>query len=432
MKDVYVDDLLTDDTAGSTVTIKGWVYRIREQKNLVFIVLRDHTDQIQCVVHKDSVDDDTWELANDLYQESAVTITGELEEDERAPTGYEISVDNLDGEPGEPFPIQEHQSKEFLNDNRHLWLRSQDMTDTMKIRHAVFQAIRSYFNDEGFYEFHSPMFQSTQAEGGSELFEVPYFDDTMYLSQTWQLPAEAGVTSLEKIYTIAPSFRAEKSKTSRHLTEYWHAEMEVAWNTFDDIKDYGESLIKHVVEHVTSEHEDELERLGRDPGELQATITEDFPRMTYTEALDVLEDECDIDVRWGEDLGRHEEGVLTQLYQTPIIVTNYPKEAKAFYMKEVPDNPEAVQGCDFLAPEGYGEIIGGSQREADIDEIKRRLRDDGEDPDDYDYYLDTRRYGSVPHGGFGLGVERLIAWVCGLDTVRDAIPFPRTVNRTHP
>lgn len=432
MKDVFVEDILDDDSTGSTVTLHGWVYRIRTQKNLVFIEVRDSTDQVQCVVHKDSVDNDTWELANDLYQESAITVTGELEEDERAPTGYEVQIDDLDGEPGEPFPIQEHQSKEFLNDNRHLWLRSQKMTDVMKIRHTVFQAIRSYFNDEGFYEFHSPMFQSTQAEGGSDLFEVDYFDDTMYLSQTWQLPAEAGVSSLEKIYTIAPSFRAEKSKTSRHLTEYWHAEMEVAWNTFEDIQDYGEALLKHVLQTVIDQNQDELERLGRDIEDLRPTLDQSFERITYTEALDILEEKCDIDVRWGEDLGRHEEGALTQLYDTPIIVTNYPKEAKAFYMKEVPDNPDAVQGCDFLAPEGYGEIIGGSQREADMDEIKRRLRDEDEDPDDYDYYLDTRRYGSVPHGGFGLGVERLIAWTCGLDTVRDTIPFPRTVNRTHP
>jgi asparaginyl-tRNA synthetase len=432
MKDVFIEDLLSDDAAGDEQTIQGWVYRIRDQKNMVFIVLRDHTDQLQCVVHKDNVDDDTWELATNLYQESAVTITGELEADERAPTGYEIQVTDLDGKPGEPFPIQEHQSKEFLNDNRHLWLRSQEMTDTMKIRHTVFQAIRSYFNDDGFYEFHSPMFQSTQAEGGSELFEVDYFDQTMYLSQTWQLPAEAGVSSLEKIYTIAPSFRAEKSKTSRHLTEYWHAEMEIAWNTFEDIQDHGEALLKHVTEVVTDKHEDELERLGRDPDDLKATLTDDFPRMTYTDALEELREHCDIDVDWGDDLGRHEESALTKRYDTPIIVTNYPKDAKAFYMKEVPHNPDAVQGCDFLAPEGYGEIIGGSQREENIDEIKRRLRDEGEDPEDYDYYLDTRRYGSIPHGGFGLGVERLIAWLCSHDTVRDTIPFPRTVNRTHP
>jgi asparaginyl-tRNA synthetase len=432
MKELYIEDVLQDEAADQQHTLSAWVYRIRTQKSLAFLVLRDSTGIVQAVVKQDNVDEETWNLVNELYQESSVEVTGTLKKDERAPTGYELQVSTMNGVVGEPFPIQEHQSKELLADQRHLWLRSRRMTDIMKVRHAVFQSIRSYFNENSFYEFHSPIFQSTQSEGGSEVFEVDYFDRKMYLAQTWQLPAEAGIYGLENIYTIAPSFRAEKSRTSRHLTEYWHAEMEMAWCTFEDVQDHAEDLLKHVVNHVCDKYQEELERVGRSPADLEATREEPFPRMTYTEALEVLKEECDVDVRWGEDLGRHEETALTKLYDKPIIVTDYPKEAKAFYMKETPGNSDAVQGCDVLAPEGYGEIVGGSQREEDIEEIKSRLREEGEDPDDYDFYLDTRRYGSVPHGGFGLGVERVIAWILGLDTVKEAIPFPRTVSRVHP
>lgn len=412
------------------VSLKGWIYRIRATKKFVFIVLRDSTGIIQSIITKDK---DFFEAASNLQIEASVEITGEIEEDERAPTGYEIKVKDLKvvGE-SHQFPIQKDQSKELLADNRHLWLRSRKMTSILKIRSTVFGAIHEYFRNNDFTEFHSPIFQSTQSEGGSEVFSVDYFGNEVFLAQTWQLPAEAGIFGLENIYTVAPSFRAEKSKTSRHLTEYWHAEMEMAWNTFDDLISHGEGLLKHVVKKVLDENKEELKLLERDVSLLQPTLDNEFEKMTYDEALKILKEKTDVEVEWGEDLGINEERALTKLYKTPIVVTHYPKKVKAFYMKEDENNSDVVYGCDFLAPEGYGEIIGGSQREEDKDEIIKRLKEEGEDPSEYEYYLDTRRYGSIPHGGFGLGVERIITWICGLDTIKDSIPFPRTPTRHHP
>jgi len=307
------------------------------------------------------------------------------------------------------------------------------MTAILKIRSTVFGALDEFFKGEGFYEYHSPIFQAVQCEGGSDLFSVDYFGKKdVFLAQTWQLYAEPAIFALEKIYTIAPSFRAEKSKTSRHLTEYWHCEMEVAWATFEDIQDYGEKMIKYVVKKVLEKHKPEFEILKRDPKILEPTVKKPFVRMTYTEALKILKQKCKFKVDWGKDLRTIEEEKLTKLYDVPVIVTHYPKQVKAFYMTEDPKNSKVVQGCDFLAPEGYGEIIGGSHREPDIDKIKERLREEGEDPAEYGFYLDTRKYGSVPHGGFGLGVERIITWICGLDNIKDSIPFPRTMDRYKP
>lgn len=423
-----IDDVI--EKGSGEVTLKAWIYRIRVTKKFVFMVLRDRTGIIQTITTKDK---DFFETASNLQIEASVEIKGEVKEDERAPTGYEIEVTDLTvvGE-SHQFPIQKDQSKELLADNRHLWLRSRKMTSILKIRHTVFGAIHEYFRNNDFYEFHSPIFQSSQSEGGSEVFSVDYFGDNVFLAQTWQLPAEAGIFGLENIYTVSPSFRAEKSKTSRHLTEYWHAEMEMAWNTFDDLLKHGEGLLKHVVGKVLKENKEELELLDRDVSLLEPTLHEEFETMTYDKALEILKEKTDVSVEWGEDLGINEERALTKLYETPIIVTHYPKKVKAFYMKEDENNPDVVYGCDFLAPEGYGEIIGGSQREEDKDEIIKRLKEEGEDPSEYEYYLDTRRYGSIPHGGFGLGVERIITWICGLDTIKDSIPFPRTPTRHHP
>jgi asparaginyl-tRNA synthetase len=303
----------------------------------------------------------------------------------------------------------------------------------MKIRSTVFGAIDEYFKGKDFYEYHSPIFQAVQCEGGSTLFDVDYFKQKgVFLAQTWQLYAEPAIFALEKIYTIAPSFRAEKSKTSRHLTEYWHAEMEMAWSEFTDIQDHGEALIKHVVKRALERNQPELKLLERNLKTLEATIEKPFPRMTYTDALKILKEQDATEIPWGKDLRTIEEDMLSKHYDTPIIVTEYPKAVKAFYMKEVPENPDVVQGCDFIAPEGYGEIIGGSQREDKIAEIEKRLTEQGEDPAHYQFYLDTRRYGSVPHGGFGFGVERVISWICGLDNIKDAIAFPRTMTRWTP
>ena len=416
-----------------TATITGWIYRERGNNNLRFLVVRDSDDIIQCVVKRDVVGDELFEQAESLKVEASVELTGELKADERAPTGVEMLVQDLEviGESVD-FPITEDYSKEHLADNRHLWLRSRKMTAVMKIRATCFEAFRTYFREAGFTEFHSPIFQATQAEGGSELFRVKYFDDEVFLSQTWQLYAEAGIFGLEDIFTIGPTFRAENSKTSRHLTEFWMAEMEQCFCEFEDLQDHGEGVMKAMLSAVLTRHQHELEILERDTKGLEAAVDKPYPRITYTQALEQLKEECGMDVEWGKDLRTVEEDELSKLYDTPIIVTEYPTEVKAFYMKEVPGKPEVVQGYDLIGPEGYGELIGGSQREEDIQKIKQRLRRDGEDPEEYGYYLDTRKYGSVPHGGFGIGMERVIAWICGLDTIKDAIPFPRTPTRYTP
>lgn len=416
-----------------TVHLRGWCYRSRGSNALRFIILRDSTDIIQCVVEKDKVTQASWDDALKIDIEASLELEGEIVEDKRAPTGYEVKVKEIKliGE-SVGWPIQKDQSTELLADLKHLWLRSRYMTAILKIRSTVFGAIDEYFRKEGFYEFQSPMFQATQAEGGSTLFSVNYFGKPVYLAQTWQLYAEPAIFSLEKIYCIAPSFRAEKSKTSRHLTEYWHAEMEVAWATFKDIQDYGEALIKHVVSKVLEKNLEELKILNRDIKLLEKVRDQPFIRMTYTDALKELKEKCNIDIEWGKDLRTIEEDELSKLHDQFLIVRNYPKEVKAFYMKEDDEDPKVVHGCDFIAPECYGEIIGGSERESDLQKIKDRLTEMGEDPSKYEFYLDTRKYGSVPHGGFGMGVERLISFICHLENIKDAIPFPRTMLRTTP
>ena len=415
------------------VSIRGWVHRERGSNKMKFLILRDSTNIIQCILKRDQFED-RWDEIDKLQVEASLEIHGDIKKDERAPSGYEILVTNFKivGE-SDQFPITKDQSIEFLADNRHLWLRSRKMIAILKIRSTVFGAIHEYFRKQKFHEYHSPIFQAVQCEGGSDLFTVDYFGKKdVFLGQTWQLYAEPAIFGLENIYTISPSFRAEKSKTSRHLTEYWHAEMEMAWCSFDDIINHGEALIKHVVKKVLETNKKELEFLERDLSKLQPIIEKPFIRMRYDEALTILKEKCNLELEWGKDLRTVEEEKLTELYDVPIICTHYPKQVKAFYMTEDENNPKVVLGVDFLAPEGHGEIIGGSHREHDLEKIKQRLIDDGEDPKEYEFYLDTRKYGSVPHGGFGLGVERLIKWICNTDSIKDCIPFPRTMERYKP
>jgi len=414
------------------VAIHGWIWRERNISDLKFIVLRDSSNHIQCIIDKAKTPE-LFDLVKNLRIETSMEIFGKLRKEAKAPNSYEIDVTkvNIIGR-CDNFPIAKDFSPEFLMSVRHLWLRSRKMNAILKIRSTIFGAIHDYFRKNKFYEYHSPIFQGMQAEGGSTLFKVDYFGKPIYLSQTWQLYAEAAIFSLENIYTISPCFRAEKSKTNRHLTELWMCEMEQAWCEFDDIIDHGTKLLKHVVKKVLDTNMPELEILKRDTKTLKATVDNDFIKMTYDDALKILAEKCNMKVKWGKDLRTIEEEKLTKLYNVPIVVINYPKQVKAFYMKEVPGNPDVVQGCDFLAPEGYGEIIGGSQREEDLEKIKERLIDQGEDPKDYSFYLDLRKYGSVPHGGFGMGVERIIAWICGLDTIKDAIAFPRTMLVSKP
>jgi len=422
------------DKKEGDVSLRGWVYRIRDQKDNIFITIRDETGIIQLIAAKEKLKEEEFLLAKTLGIESSIIVYGKLRKEERSPQGYEIDIDSLEliGK-SENYPISKDFSEEFLLDVRHLWLRSRKMTAILKIRSTAIGAIHEYFRKEGFYEYQSPILQSVQCEGGSSLFKVDYFEqEGVFLAQTWQLYAEPAIFSLGKIYTIAPSFRAEKSKTSRHLTEYWHAEMEGAWIDFEQLQDYGEGLIKHVIKTVLEKHKEDLEILKRDTSLLETAISKPFVRMTYTESLKLLKEKADMDVEWGKDLRTIEEDKLSKLHDTFVIVTRYPKIVKAFYMKEDPDDSKVVLGFDCIGPEGYGEIIGASEREPDLEKIKKRLEDDGEDPKHYEFYLDTRRYGSVPHAGFGMGVERLIAYITGVDNIKDTIPFPRTMVRYKP
>ena len=416
-----------------SVALRGWVYRERGSNAFKFIVLRDSTNIIQCVIKKENVSDKEWKDADKLLVESSVELEGDIKEDKRAPTGYEVLVKKLNVVHfSEVFPIKEGASEEFLLDKRHLWLRSRKITAILKIRSTVFGAIHEYYRNKGYYEYQSPTFTPNAAEGGSTLFEVKYFGQKMFLTQTWQLYAEAAIFALEKIYTIAPSFRAEKSHTSRHLTEYWHAEVETAWQSFEELQDMSEELIKHIVKTVLDKNKEELKILGRDVSKLEPSLKKKFPRITYDDALKLLKEKKKLDIKWGKDLRTIEEDKLTELFDTPVIVTNYPKEIKAFYMKENEKNKKTVNCFDMLAPDGYGEIMGASEREVDIDELKRKLKAQGENPDKYEWYLDTRRFGSVPHAGFGMGVERVIAWIAGTENIKDTIPFPRTMVRFTP
>jgi len=417
------------------VSVRGWINRERGSNEFKFIVLRDSTNIIQCVLKREHLKNQ-WSEIDKLQIEASVEIHGTIKEDKRAPTGFEIQVDeiNVVGE-SKDFPINKDLNEELLGDRRHLWLRSRKMTSIMKIRDTILDAMREHWHKKGFYEYHSPTLLGMQAEGGSTLFSVNYFGKPLYLSQTWQLHAEAGIFALEKIFTIQPSFRAEKSKTSRHLTEYWHAEMEVAWEDFEYLQDDAEELIKHIVSRVLKERKAELEIIGRDWKKLEATLKKKFPRITYDDALKLLKEKSKISIPWGKDLRTIEEDKLSEMYDTPVLVRHYPKKVKAFYMKEVPNRPkgkEVVLGFDMIGPEGYGELVGGSQREESIEKLKENLKEQGENPEKYEFYFDTRRYGSVPHGGFGMGTERVISWICGLDTIKDAIAFPRTMTRYSP
>jgi len=414
------------------VAVRGWVHRERGSNKFKFLVLRDSTDLIQCVLSREKFKTQ-WKDIDKLLVESSVEVEGKIKKDKRAPTGYEIIVDKINiVHIAEDFPINKDLNEELLGDRRHLWLRSQKMIAIMKIRNTVVDAMREHWRNKGFYEYHSPTLIGMQCEGGSTLFKVDYFGKPIFLSQSWQLHAEPAIFALEKIFTIQPSFRAEKSKTSRHLTEYWHAEMEVAWEDFNYLQDDAEQVLKHVVKKVLQNNKKELKILNRDIRKLTPTVKKKFPRITYDKALNVLKTKKKMKVSWGKDLRTIEEDKLGEIYDVPVIVTHYPKKVKAFYMKEEPKNSKVVLGFDVIGPEGYGELIGASQREENLEKLKENLKAQGEDVKEYEFYFDTRRYGSVPHGGYGMGVERVISWICGLDTIKDAIAFPRTVSRMKP
>jgi len=414
------------------VNLRGWVYRQRASNKFVFIVLRDESDIIQCIIPK-SKNPEIFEKAEKLTIESSVKVSGELKEDVRAPNGFEVSVSDMEIiQIADPFPITEHQSPELLYDNRHLWIRSRKLNAVLKIRHTVVGAIHNFFRGRGYYEFDAPIFQPSQSEGGATLFEVKYFDDIMYLSQTWQLYAEAGIFSLGKIYNMGPTFRAEKSKTSRHLAEFWMAEMEAAWMTLDGAVKVAKDEIRFIVQEVLKDNKKELEILERDIKLLEHYAKAEYPTIKYAEALEILNNEYQMNVPWGKDLRTKEEEKIAEHFKVPVVVTHYPTEIMGFYKPPSEENPKEALCFDMLAPEGYCEIIGGSERSLLVEDMKRRLEADGEDTENYSWYFALRRYGSVPHSGYGLGVERVVQWMCGLDNIKDAIPFPRTMLRKSP
>lgn len=428
-----IKDILEGKHTDQDISVRGWIYRTRSSGNIVFIVLRDATGIIQATVKRGNLSDESFEVAKKTLIESSVVINGTVSEDKRAPGGYELRVNDFTVlHAAEPFPIVEDQSPEFLLDQRHLWLRSQKLNAVLKIRSTIVGAIHQFFRERKYIEFDAPVLQPNQCEGGSTLFEVKYYENKTFLSQSWQLYAEAAVFSLEKVYNMGPTFRAERSKTSRHLSEFWMAEMEAAWIELPELTEIAKEEVRYIIKKVLEKNSNELETLNQDIKKLSHIAQSEFPSITYEEALHILETKANMKVSWGKDLRTIEENKLMDFFETPVVVTNYPLEIMAFYKPEDPEKPNTALCFDMIAPEGYGEIIGGSQRSEDIEYMKKRLRETGENTENYEWYFDLRRYGSVSHSGYGLGVERVVAWICGLDNIKDAIPFPRTMNRFSP
>lgn len=424
-------DALSAAMVGKKVQIRGWVYRTRSSGGIVFAVVRDVSSVVQVTVKKGEVPDADFEGALGAGIESSVEIEGTVAEDKRAPGGFEIRASSFKViGAAEPFPITEYQSTELLLDLRHLWIRSREQTAVGKIKAALLHGARDWFYDNDYIEVTPPIVTGVAPEDSTTLFPLKYFDRIAYLSQSAQFYLEALTFSLEKVWALTPSFRAEKSRTPRHLAEYWHLEMEAAWVTNERNMEVQEQLVASMLGRAVADCSDELRLLGRDPAALKK-IQPPFDRMGYGEAIDKLQ-KNGLDVSWGSDFGAIEERELTKDRELPVFIVNYPKELKPFYMKENPDDPRTYKNSDLLAPEGFGEIIGGSERETDNSFIIERLKEKGEDLENYKWYLDLRRYGSVPHSGFGLGMERVLTWVCKLEHIRDAIPFPRTVARVYP
>jgi asparaginyl-tRNA synthetase len=428
-----IEDILTGDFVGKTIHVRGWIFRTRSSGNIVFMTIRDVTGVLQATVKRGNLTDNEFEDAVKALIESSVQITGVVKEDKRAPGGFELQVTNLMVVNfAEPFPITKDQSPEFLLDQRHLWIRSRKLTSILKVRSTVVGAIHSFFRGNGFYEFDAPVLQPNQCEGGSTLFEVKYYEDKTYLSQSWQLYAEAGIFALEKIYNMGPTFRAEKSKTSRHLSEFWMAEMEAAWMDLSDVTAIAKEEVRYILQQVLEKNKKDLEVLGQDISKLETVAASEFPTITYTEVLQILKEKEGMEIDWGKDLRTIEEDKLMNHFTVPVVVTNYPLEIMAFYKPKDEKDPKTAQCFDMLAPEGYGEIIGGSQRSTDIAAMTKRLEQMGERVENYQWYFDLRRFGSVPHSGYGLGVERLVAWICKAENIKDTIPFPRTLLRFRP
>ena len=419
--------------SGKTVTVRGWVSHLRSSGKIAFIVIRDGTGLLQAVLVKSQVSPEVWELFPQLTQETSISVTGEVRAEPRAPGGFEMGVTSLEVLGSSPidYPIQpkEH-GVDFLLDHRHLWLRSPRQVAILRVRHEIEQAIHDFFYERGFIHVDTPILTAAIGER-SGLFQTEYFDEGFaYLAQTGQLYGEAAAAALGCIYTFGPTFRAEKSKTRRHLTEFWMIEPEMAFYDSSDNMQLQEDMLVHIVKRVLERRRPELAVVERDVSRLER-ITSPFPRIEYTEAVATLQKKGSA-ITWGDDLGAEDESLLVEDHETPVFVCNYPKQAKAFYMKENPADPRTVLCDDCLAPEGYGEIIGGSQREDDYDKLVERIKEEGLPLDAYGWYLDLRKYGTFVHSGYGLGLERTVAWICGTPHIRETAAFPRMMNRLRP
>jgi asparaginyl-tRNA synthetase len=418
---------------GQSVTIKGWLHNRRSSGKIHFLVVRDGTGFLQVVMGKRDVDEATFQKADHLSQESAIIVTGTVKKEERAMGGYEMVANGLDVvNEAHDYPItpKEH-GVDYLMDRRHLWIRAERQTAILRVRHEIINAVRDFFNDQGFILADTPIFTPAACEGTTTLFPVQYFEDEKaYLTQSGQLYNEANAMALGKVYAFGPTFRAEKSKTRRHLTEFWMVEPEMAYADLNDVITLAEGLITSVVARVLDRRPRELKTLERDLSKLE-NVKAPFPRLKYDEAAKILLDKG-LPFQVGGDLGGTDETVLSEQFDRPVCVTHYPAAIKAFYMKPDPDEPDKALCVDVLAPEGYGEIIGGGQRLDDLDLLLQRIKEHDLPQESFEWYLDLRRYGSVPHGGFGMGIERCVSWICGLEHVRETIPYPRMLYRIYP
>jgi asparaginyl-tRNA synthetase len=428
---VYIEDIGKHE--GAEVTIKGWLHNRRSSGKIHFLILRDGSGFIQAVMSKAAVGEEVFKAADHLSQETSVMVTGTARADARAPSGYEIDVKSLEvvgASHDYPITPKEH-GVDYLLDRRHLWIRSERQQAILRIRHEIINAVRDFFNTRGFILADTPIFTPAACEGTTTLFPAQYFEDqTAYLTQSGQLYNEANAMALGRVYCFGPTFRAEKSKTRRHLTEFWMVEPEVAYADLNDVMELAEDLVVSVVARVLEKRRPELKIVERDVSKLEA-IQKPFPRMSYDDAVKKLQAKG-LPIEWGGDFGGPDETTLSEEYERPVLVHRYPSAIKAFYMKPDPDRADLALGVDMLAPEGYGEIIGGGERLADLDLLLQRIKEHNLPQEAFEWYLDLRRYGTVPHGGFGMGIERVVSWICKLDHVRETIPYPRMLYRLYP
>jgi asparaginyl-tRNA synthetase len=427
----YIEDVGRHE--GEEVTLKGWLHNKRSSGKIHFLIVRDGSGFIQAVMSKAAVGEELFKAADHLSQETSIIVTGVVRADARAPSGYEIDVKGLEvvGESHDyPITPKEH-GVDYLLDRRHLWIRSERQQSILRIRHEIINAVRDFFNARGFILADTPIFTPAACEGTTTLFPAQYFEEqTAYLTQSGQLYNEANAMALGRVYAFGPTFRAEKSKTRRHLTEFWMVEPEMAYASLDDVMDLAEGLVVSVVGRVLEKRRHELKVIERDVTKLES-VRAPFPRISYDEAVSRLRAKGNA-IEWGGDFGGPDETALSSEFDRPVMVHRYPSAVKAFYMKPDPERPELALGVDVLAPEGYGEIIGGGERLADLDLLLSRIKEHNLPQEAFEWYLDLRRYGTVPHGGFGMGIERVVAWICGLEHVRETIPYPRMLYRLYP